>query len=121
MRTKRIAALFLTIFLMIGALLPISGCFLFEPTEVEIVKEYTRIENGGTGFAVYAKIKNPTSSTITTSFKVNVYKNGEVIDSAYSSVITLGAGEIGTVSSISSILGYGTTGLSHKITGWNYY
>ena len=67
------------------------------------------------------KIKNTSNSTIKTSFNANIYKNGEVFDSTISGVITLGAGEVGTVSSITLISRQIYADYTYKITKWNYY
>lgn len=51
---------------------------------------------------------------------VNIYKDGSVFDSTIYGVITLGAGETGSLSSITLISRqYGN--YTYKITKWNFY
>ena len=104
------------------------GLICFLPTvsacsmeKVEIIEEYLSFENGGAGLAINVKIRNTSSGTIKTSFNANIYKNGEVFDSTISDVITLGAGEVGTISSITLISRQIYENYTYKITSWNYY
>ena len=103
---------------MICFLSTVSACSM---EKVEIIEEYLSFENGGSGLALNVKIRNTSSSTIKTSFNVNIYKNGEVFDSTISDVITLGTGEVGTISSITLISRQIYENYTYKITSWNYY
>ena len=109
---------------LIIALAPLTmtGCSMFGPSEkdIQIIDSGLTYVNGGSGLSLVVKIKNTSSSTIKTSFNVNIYKDGAVFDSTISGVITLGAGETGSLSSITLISRqYGN--YTYKITKWNFY
>ena len=123
MRKKhfRIVAL---IIMLIMALTPLTmtACSLFGPSEsnIQILDSRLTYVNGGSGLSLVVKIKNNSSSTIKTSFNVNIYNDEAVFDSTVSGVLTLGAGEIGQLDSITRISGqYGN--YTYKITKWNFY
>lgn len=123
MRTKKIKFL-VAIITLIMALTPLTmtACSMFGPSEkdIQIIDSGLTYVNGGSGLSLVVKIKNTSSSTIKTSFNVNIYKDGSVFDSTISGVITLGAGETGTLSSITLISRqYGN--YTYKITKWNFY
>lgn len=121
MKTKKALAIVLSLIMWVCACLPIVSFSACSMEKVEIIEEYLSFENGGAGLALNVKIKNTSSSTIKTSFNANIYKNGEVFDSTISDVITLGAGEVGTVSSITLISRQVYENYTYKITKWNYY
>lgn len=121
MKTKKIMSVLLSFVMWFGLIcfLPtVSACSM---EKVEIIEEYLSFENGGAGLAINVKIRNTSSGTIKTSFNANIYKNGEVFDSTISDVITLGAGEVGTISSITLISRQIYENYTYKITSWNYY
>ena len=106
------------------ALTPLSmtACSMFGPSEndIQILGSGLTYVNGGSGLSLVVKIKNNSSSTIKTSFSANIYKDGAVFDSTISGVITLGAGEVGQLDSITLISRqYGN--YTYKITKWNFY
>ena len=123
MKTKNFRILTL-IFTLIMALTPLSmtACSMFGPSEndIQILGSGLTYVNGGSGLSLVVKIKNNSSSTIKTSFSANIYKDGAVFDSTISGVITLGAGEVGQLDSITLISRqYGN--YTYKITKWNFY
>ena len=83
MRKKhfRIVAL---IIMLIMALTPLTmtACSLFGPSEsnIQILDSRLTYVNGGSGLSLVVKIKNNSSSTIKTSFNVNIYKDEAVFD-----------------------------------------
>ena len=105
------------------AIMPLAttACSLFGPSEndIDIIDSNISYTNNGTGLRVTVTIQNNYSSTIKTSFNVNIYQNGAVFDSAISNVLTLGAGETGTLSSITLIYQYDN--YTFNITNWNFY
>lgn len=111
----------LSLFIWCVMLFPVASFSSCAGESVEIIEEYLSFENGGSGLALNVKIKNTSSRTIKTSFNANIYKNGEVFDSTISDVITLAAGEVGTVSSITLISRQIYENYTYKITKWNYY
>ena len=121
MKTKKITSVLLSFIMCLGLICPLLSVSACSMEKVEIIEEYLSFKNGGSGLAINVKIRNTSSGTIKTSFNANIYKNGEVFDSTISDVITLGAGEVGTVSSITSISGQIYENYTYKITSWNYY
>lgn len=123
MKTKhfRIIALIITLIMTLTPL-TMTGCSLFSPSEsdIQILDSRLTYVNGGSGLSLVVKIKNNSSSTIKTSFNVNIYKDGVVFDSTISGVVMLGAGEVGQLDSITLISRqYGN--YTYKITKWNFY
>lgn len=121
MKTKKIVAVLLTFIMWTFLIFPIAGFSACFTEQIEIIDESLSFKNGGSGLALNVKIKNTSYSTIKTSFCANIYKNGEVFDSTISDVITLDAGEVGTVSSITLISRQIYEDYTYKITKWNYY
>ena len=121
MKTKKIKILtFILTFIIALTPLTMTGCSLFGPSENDIQILDSALTYDGSGLRLVVKIKNIFSSTIKTRFSVNIYKDGAVIDSATSTVITLDAGEVGEVHSITYIpRQYGN--YTYKITKWNFY
>ena len=102
--------------------LTMTACSLMGPSEndIQILDSGLQYVNSGSGLSLVVKIKNNSSSTIKTSFSANIYKDGAVFDSTISGVITLEAGEVGRLSSITLISRqYGN--YTYKITKWNFY
>ena len=123
MKTKKFRFIIL-LFTLIMALTPLTmtACSFFGPSEsdIQILDSRLTYVNGGSGLSLVVKIKNNSSSTIKTSFNVNIYKDGAVFDSTISGVITLGVGEVGQLDSITLISRqYGN--YTYKITKWNFY
>ena len=123
MKTKRFRIIALIIMLIMTLTpLTMTACSLFGPSEsdIQILDSRLTYVNGGSGLSLVVKIKNNSSSTIKTSFNVNIYKDGVVFDSTISGVVTLGAGEVGQLDSITLISRqYGN--YTYKITKWNFY
>ena len=121
MKTKKIKILtFILTFIIALTPLTMTGCSLLGPSENDIQILDSGLTYDGSGLRLVVKIKNNFSSTIKTRFSVNIYKDGAVIDSATSTVITLDAGEVGEVHSITYIpRQYGN--YTYKITKWNFY
>ena len=123
MKTKKFRILTLIFTLIIVLTLSLmTACSMLGPSEndIQILDSGLTYVNHGSGLSLVVKIKNNASSTIKTSFCVNIYKDDAVFDSTFSDVITLGAGEVGQLSSITLISRqYGN--YTYKITKWNFY
>lgn len=118
---NKVLVFFLAIIILFGSI-SLCDCSIFGPSEndIQILDSRLVYVNGGAGLSLVLKIKNNSSSTIKTSFNVNIYKDESVFDSTISDVLTLGAGETGQLSSITLIsMQYGN--YTYKITKWNFY
>lgn len=127
MRTKhfRFIAFIITLTMALTPL-TMTACSLFGPSEsdIQIIDSsiYTDSGYNGSSLNLVVKIRNKSSSTITTSFDVDIYNDGAFFKSTSSRIITLGAGEVGQVSSFTIISArYLYTNFTYKITKWNFY
>ena len=127
MRTKhfRFIALIITLTMALTPL-TMTACSLFGRSEsdIQIIDSsiYTDSGYNGSSLNLVVKIRNKSSSTITTSFDVDIYNDGAFFKSTSSRIITLGAGEVGQVSSFTIISArYLYTNFTYKITKWNFY